>query len=311
MCTTVPLLTVMAVRISEYLGQEVRADGPVLEPAKPGALCPFSGNPCSKVNRSKPLKPVCIVTSRAGKAWIVCKDRLCATSGRSIGEYQKDVLLKICSEVAQRQLLPADVIFKREVPVAVPDASDYHADYVVAIDPCKKGSIRAVLEMQGGGETSTTGKITVAVQNWEDAGDARTNSMLMVEVGASTIETNAWRRQQEQFFVKGRVAVRSNGKLVFCVGELIMDYLQSKISASPPVDLRNGNWTLALICVKVVPSSGDGPSMELQIDRRRTLFTDYEAFVRAITSVGGVDPSLFSPPYLTMNGETWVSEDPI
>ena len=299
----------MPARVLEYLGQQVLDSGPVLRPAQPGALCPFSGNPCSKVNRSEPLKPVCTVSTR-GKSWIVCKDRLCATSGAQFNLYQKDMLLGIAKEVAQREVSEDDVIYKREAPVAVPNASNYHADYVMVIFPGKKNALKLVVEMQGGGETSSTGGITNIVQEWEDAGPERTNSMLTkIAPKTNAIETNAWRRQQEQFMVKGRVAVRSGGKLVFCIGELIFDYLQSKFAAHPPEDLRKGNWTLCLIAIKSTPVVGaPSSSLDVGIDRARTIFTDYDSFVRSITSVGGVDQSLFAPPFMRLNGQEWVGE---
>lgn len=126
---------------------------------------------------------------------------------------------------------------------------------------------------------------------------------------SNAIETNAWRRQQEQFMVKGRVAVRSGGKLVFCIGELIFDYLQSKFAAHPPEDLRKGNWTLCLIAIKSAPVPGGADtSLEVGIDGTRTIFTDYDSFVRAITSVGGVDQTLFAPPFMRLNGQEWVGE---
>lgn len=299
----------MPARVHEYLGQQVLDSGPAIRPALPGALCPFSGNPCSKVNRSKPQKPVCTVSTR-GKNWIVCKDRLCATSGVKFNLYQKDMLLRIAREVAQREVSEDDVIYKREAPVAVPNASNYHADYVMVVFPSKKNALKMVVEMQGGGETSSTGGITNNVQAWEDAGAGRTNAMLSkVAPNSNAIETNAWRRQQEQFMVKGRVAVRSGGKLVFCIGELIFDYLQSKFTAHPPEDLRKGNWTLCLIAIKSAPVQGRADSsLEVGIDSTRTIFTDYESFVRAITSVGGVDQTLFAPPFMRLNGQEWVGE---
>ena len=45
-----------------------------------------------------------------------------------------------------------------------------------------------VLEMQGGGETSNTGKITNLLNSWA-ANPDRTNAMLRAETEASTLET--------------------------------------------------------------------------------------------------------------------------
>ena len=298
---------IMASKVLEYLGRYVEADGPKISPAPKGSLCPFSGNKCSKVNRKNPQHPICTIKSN-DKAWIVCKDRLCATSGAVINSHQKLVLLQIGRAAAQLTVNSDDIIFSRERSIKVPNAAAYRADYVMVIKPNTPRALKLVIEMQGGGETSNTGDITKIVTDWERLGDARCNSDLVkLSNKASPIPANAWRRQQEQFMVKGRVAVRSGGRLVFCIGEVLFDYLQSKISGAPPIDLSRGNWTLCLIAIKANPTEGGFP-LSVSIDNRRTLFTDYDAFVRTITSVGGVDEDLFSPPFETLDGESWVKE---
>ena len=299
--------SIMASEVLEYLGRYVDENGPTITPAPKGSLCPFSGNKCSKVNRKNPQHPVCTIKSN-GKAWIVCKDRLCATSGAVINSYQKIILLQIGRVAAQSQISSDDIIFSRERQIKVPNAAAYRADYVMVIKPNTPRALKLVIEMQGGGETSNTGDITKIVTDWAERGSRRRNSdLIRASNKASPIPANAWRRQQEQFMVKGRVAVRSGGRLVFCIGELLFDYLQSKISNTPPIDLSRGNWTLCLISIKTNPSEAGLP-LSISIDSSRTLFTDYDAFVRTITSVGGVDEDLFKPPFETLDGEHWVKE---
>lgn len=297
----------MASEVFEYLGRYVVENGPQITPALKGALCPFSGNECSKVNRKNQQHPVCTIKSN-DKSWIVCKDRLCATSGAVINSYQKIILLQIGRVAAQSQINPEEIIFSRERPIKVPNAAAYRADYIMVIRPNTPRALKLVIEMQGGGETSNTGDITKIVTDWVELGGERRNyHLLKASNKASPIPANAWRRQQEQFMVKGRVAVRSGGRLVFCIGELLFDYLQSKIANSPPIDLSRGNWTLCLICIKTNPTEAGSP-LSVSIDNSRTLFTDYDAFVRTITSVGGVDEDLFKPPFETLDGDAWVKE---
>jgi len=150
--------------------------------------------------------------------------------------------------------------------------------------------------MQGGGETSNTGNITRHIESWEQDQN-RTNAILAETVaGVGTIETNAWRRQQEQFLIKGNVAIKTgNGRIVFCVGTLLYDYLYSRIENAGLQDLRNHGWTLALIAFKEDKSNPPqaGP-IPLIIDENKLLFTQYHSFIRVLTDQGEPYPELFT-----------------
>ena len=169
-------------------------------------------------------------------------------------EHQKDVLLDIARHVFSPQILPEEICVKREVRLSVTDGTEYNADYILSTNTGRSiyaGPDRLILEMQGGGETSNTGAQTRHIRNWRD-NNLRTNALLREETAASTLETNAWRRQQEQFIVKGNIAMKTwkGYGIAFCVGTLLFDYLMDKLRNANLPDLRRHNWTLALIAIK-------------------------------------------------------------
>ena len=146
--------------------------------------------------------------------------------------------------------------------------------------------------MQGGGETTNTGKLTQLVSEWE-VNPNRTNEQLRAPSEASTLETNAWRRQQEQFIVKGNIAMKTwkGYGIAFCVGTVLFDYLMNKLASANLPDLKDYNWTLALIGIKEDSSLGIQPGpIPLCVDESRTLYTNYQTFVQALINQG--EPSL-------------------
>ena len=313
----------MAVSVAEYLGIDVE-NGNQIFPAVSGSgtnvPCPFREGVCDKV--SKGNKPVCSVRDGSGTLWIVCQHRLCATSPKdaSLTDYQVDVLLAIGRTIWVGDAQKDDIAVKREAPVRTAGRSDSRADYVMVPTPRllsrdKSGSIGpVVLEMQGGGETSNTGALTKLVERWEREPNCENNLSTLVTQAKSvgTIEANAWRRQQEQFLYKGNVAVNSFGRLVFAVGSKLYDYLMNNLAATTMQDLRDANWTLALVGVsedrlKSSESFGTGNSVHLKIDESRLLFTSYQKFVQALTNQGGSDPQLFSGYFIQLDGTTFNS----
>ena len=308
----------MAVSVAEYLGIDVENGGQIF-PAIGGkntkAPCPFRQGECDKL--SKGNKPVCSVRDSSGTIWIVCQHRLCATAPKDspLTDYQMDVLLAIGKTIWVDDAQKEDIAFKREAPVRTKGRSDSRADYVMVPTPHllarnKNDSIGpVVLEMQGGGETSNTGALTRMVEKWENEPNCHLNlaTLIAKDPTVGTIEANAWRRQQEQFLYKGNVAVNSFGRLVFAVGSKLYDYLMKNLAATSMQDLRNANWTLALLGVsedrsKAPGSFGTGKSVHLKIDESRLLFTSYQKFVQALTNQGGSDPQLFNGDFTLLDG---------
>lgn len=299
----------MGVTAAEYYGQRTDVDFPVIVPINDrNALCPFSaGNTCKKLKSGN--QPICSVRKPDGTLWIVCSDRLCATKKDiPLCEHQKHILHDIGRHIFDDSVTRTDICVKREERLNVVEGTKYNADYVISLASGRSdfsGPDRMILEMQGGGETTNTGKLTQLVSEWE-RNEARTNEQLREVSEASTLETNAWRRQQEQFIVKGNIAMKTwkGYGIAFCVGTVLFDYLMNKLASANLPDLKNYNWTLALIGIKeddrnaVVP----GP-IPLCVDESRMLFTNYQTFVQALINQGEPSLDAFRGTFCNLNNE--------
>jgi len=299
----------MVVSVAEYLGQ--RTDSEInIVPVELGEPVsrPFMDRSCEKVLKN--LQPVCAVRKTDNSVWISCEHRLCSSRkknklGQSIGlvKHQQELLLHIAKFIyADEQLTLDEVGIKKEVTIPLPEADhNYHADYVMRNFSSRGKVDEILLEMQGGGETSNTGAITKHVANWAKMA-LPTNKFLRENVAANTIETNAWRRQQEQFLVKGNVVDQTGGKIVFVVGRPLFDYLYKRIRNANLRDLRQHNWTLCLLPIKEKTEqeirSGKIP---LTIDEELALFTNYSTFIRVLTDQGFPCPAIFEGEFTLLN----------
>lgn len=312
----------MAVIVAEYLG--VRTDrGHTIPPievskgpsgVKPFLHCPFKNSYCDKARRGD--KPVCSLRdSNTGELWIVCSHRLCATQKGKVKEpiplndHQKSVLLHVAQHIYDKDIQPSDVLVNREVQIPVTPDSDYSADYVMwrrtpdlatSYNPQRP----VILEMQGGGETTSTGDLTAHITNWENG----TVDLTRPVSKTAPLVTNAWRRQQEQFLVKGNAAMLTGGRMVFCIGSMIYHYLMPRLRSTTIFpSLQNANWSLALLTF--VEDTSDPPpdrpdcaplSIPLKIDQNLSLFTNYSFFVQAITNQGSPCNSIFEGPFIDL-----------
>jgi hypothetical protein len=293
----------MSVRVAEYFGQNTESESPII-PIRDEGICPFMNDKCVKLAQNN--KPVCTVRKNNGDLWIVCRHRLCATKNKiPLSVYQKEVLFEVGKYTFGDDILPEDIAVKREVIIPVVEKSKYYADYIMLNNGSRgrrNGPKRVVLEMQGGGETSSTGAITRNIDSWEANSD-RNNEELGKVVDANPIITNAWRRQQEQFIVKGNIAMQTGGGIVFCVGKPLYDYLWERTKNANLNDLRDHNWTLALIAFKEkVSDEKDGP-LFFEIDETRTLFTNYITFIQTLINQGEPCPKMFEGKFELLNGE--------
>jgi hypothetical protein len=298
----------MGISVAEYYGQRVDVPQPI-SPVTSGAtvLCPFMNQHCHKVKNKN--KPICSVRKNDGNLFIVCENRLCATKKSiPLHNHQRDILYSVAKEIFQSSILKRNVLVKREFAMPVSGRSVYKADFVMVSDEdtsVYKGPSQVVLEMQGGGETSQTGNMTRHVSIWENDQN-RTNAQLAQEIqGMGTIETNAWRRQQEQFIVKGNISVQTmrGSGMAFCVGSTIWDYLHRKVEEGGIKDLKGYNWTLALLGFSEDTSNPPthGP-IPLIVDPERTLYTNYHTFVRALTDQGPPCAGLFEGEFQVISG---------
>ena len=312
----------MTVSVAEYLGQRTDLDHtPIIPvPQKSGAICPFMDRTCDK--SEKGIQPVCSVRKKDGTIWIVCEHRLCATRQKkkipdpvniakkidvSIGlvPHQKDILWKIASTIYRGPFTRSDIGIKRETTIPLPEAdNNYHADYIMRNFAAGSKIDEILLEMQGGGETSSTGAISRHLKEWSE-NPARDNALLRTFVKANPIETNAWRRQQEQFLVKGNVVSQTGGKIVFAVGELLYDYLYNRFRNANLRDLRKHNWTLCILTFSEDRTSSPvtGP-LPLIVNEDKLLFTNYSTFVRFLTDQGGPSTEIFEGEFLLLD-DNW------
>ena len=293
----------VAVLVAEYLGQRTDVDEPVIQPRTGSAECPFMTTNCSKLRRGQ--YPVCSVRKNDGTLWIVCPDRLCSTlKTPDLSEHQRNMLHQLAQCFFSPTIQRSEVAVRREVRLG-----EYKADYIMTLVGGRSpyaGPDRLVLEMQGGGETSKTGSITRHVKQWMTQ-QPRTNALLRCLVDAGTIETNAWRRQQEQFLVKGSIAMKTwkGYGIAFCVGVLLYDYLTSKLQLDTLPDLRTGNWTLALVAITEDATLPKAPGpIPLAVDASRQRFTDYQTFVHALINQGKPSPNSFAGAFKTLDGRT-------
>lgn len=278
--------------------------------ASPDFPCPFRSTSCVKLRKGQ--APVCSVRSpKDDSLWIVCEHRLCSSTPKNVPltSYQTEILRMIADTIAPQWSGNSRVAVQREGSVRrrpgqnSPD--DSSADYFMVFVDGESSELHPrfkpiILEMQGGGETSNTKAMSNHVKDWENG----LADKLDMPVQVSSIETNAWRRQQEQFLIKGSVATRSNGKLVFVVGARLFDKLMSNLTSPPTTIDVDGGWTLAVLgIVESEGGVGTGSSIRLGIDPSRSLFTDYGAFARALTDQGQYDPELFFGNYVTLDGE--------
>lgn len=306
----------MSCSIVEYLGQSIEQNAHQVQRhyiSKGNKLtlsCPFRYGACDKA--LKGYKPICSVRDGDGNLWITCEHRLCSTTksqrhsstGKKINNaplipYQKSILAEIATEIYGAGITIGDVKVKREVAVPVEGGNTYKADFVM-INKGTQNAFNVILEMQGGGETTNTGHITEHVKDWE-LDHSLYNSDLASSISkAGTLVTNAWRRQQEQFLVKGNVVTQTGGRIVFAVGTLLYDYIHGRIERANLRQLQDHGWTLALISFRENGLKPDN-SVQLEIDHSRKLYTNYNTFVRTLTDQGAPCPELFDGPFLDIN----------
>lgn len=305
----------MPVSVAEYLG--VRTDtslqvAPVFNlSSKPKIPCPFRNHHCLKT--AKGQQPVCSVRDTSGELWIVCEHRLCATTPKAgpVNEHQKKILRLVAETIYGAGISDDEILIKREEQIPITATSDYKADFIMWRSSPQSGTPfggdrACIVEMQGGGETAGTEKLTAHLKNWALHSNP-TNQFLTQPANAVPLVTNAWRRQQEQFIVKGSVAMLTGAGMVFCVGSLLYDYLIQRLTTVNLQDLKSNSWNLVLVAF-VEDKNGVAPScapnsIQFTIDASRTLHTNYFSFVQALTNQGAPQPQVFLGNFQTLNGQ--------
>lgn len=297
----------MPIRIAEYLGSRIDRRVKIERASKDTPhLCPFMNGNCSKIKQG--YKPVCSVRTTDNTIWIVCRNRLCATKKDvPLSEHQVGILAQVAKAIFRPNIELDEILVRREVPIPLEDgASSYLADFIMiakGLPLDHPGPSRVVLEMQGGGETSNTGKLSRHVAAWETGKNRDAEALAQAIDGVGPIVTNAWRRQQQQFLIKGNVAVQTGGGIVFCVGTLLFDELNRAVKNAGLRDLEGHAWNLAVLgfCEQHVPTTETG-SISFVIDDDRKLFTNFHTFVRALADQGKANKEIFLGSFESLDG---------
>lgn len=317
----------MAVTIAEYLGQRTDSNIDIL-PIKlkeeKEVLCPFMDRNCDKV--SKGLPPVCIVRKDNGLIWLVCEHRLCSSRTKkkireadkireipiSLVPHQIDILTQIAQIIYNDATIkPSEISVKREAHIKLPDADiSYHADYLMANSKIDSKVNKIILEMQGGGETSSTGAITRHLEEWAQL-ENPDNAFLSKKLAANSIETNAWRRQQEQFIIKGNVAEKTDARMTLAMGVPLFNYLKKRFIEASNLNDVPDNWSLCLIgfdeyqdgTFKLDNRFYKYPPNPIVLKAKSDciLFTNYESFLKILTQQGAECVDLFKGKFLRLD----------
>lgn len=250
----------MPVSVGEYLAQRTDIDKPAIYPTalnpRVAPTCPFMGQKCSKINRKKPQHPVCSVRAATGKPWIVCTDRLIPARTNTLTPYHIAALGSVAEHLFPG-VYTGDIGYRRQVSIKVGKKTKVVLDYVLdARIANSTGRNKVILEIQGGGETSSTGTITNHVKSWS-LQKPPTNAFLrkgLPKVGI--IPNNAWKRQLEQIGRKYAVTQRFGGAFALVMGEVFYDYIRHLFPQSCPYFPE---WEIALVSLAESPSTQTGP----------------------------------------------------
>jgi len=93
--------------------------------------------------------------------------------------------------------------------------------------------------------------------------------------------------------------------IAFCVGTLLFDYLRDKLVSANLPDLKEYNWTLAILGIKEdadVPVT-PGP-IPITIDETRVLYTNYQTFVQALINQGEPSLNAFKGEFINLNNNS-------
>jgi len=297
--------------IAEFLGQRTDINEPDILPSELGGdlvpTCPFSGVACRKLSANPPMHPVCSVRvygrDRKGEPFIVCSDRLLPAKARTLSPSQIAALASV-AHVVFPSANTMNVGYKRQVSIGV-GQTKLVLDYVLQVKPEANydfGSSKVILEVQGGGETSSTGTITRYVTDWsalteptnEFLSQKLTTEYLRNHTGKKKVSipgiipNNAWKRQLDQILKKATLTRHFGGAFALVMGEVLYDYVQNSVTGGR--DFFPG-WEIALLGISETPSSHSG-AIPINIVSK-SIFMTFSEFITALQS--------FSIPEKTAN----------
>ncbi|MEP7288846.1 MAG: hypothetical protein ABI947_24100 [Chloroflexota bacterium] len=309
----------MAVSVAEYLGMRTDVELPIEPCEVPPVtratipLCPFNNLPCSKIskkNKNGSKHPVCAVRKNDGTFYIVCEDRLISASTVQISDYQKEMLLQTAKALFHPDIESHQIGYKSEVRIRTGENKRHRADFILAaVDEGIQtfGPRRILVEVQGGGETNNTGSISRHLEQW--AQETKDNVFLRKSVGAGTIETNAWRRLQEQLFAKATTAKKTGCGFAVLLGEVVFDYVANTIPEIHTLQMakEDRGWDMAFIVFREKHLNPDrqvsSGAVELELDTEKTIYTKLETLLAILLTRGWFSPEAFAGDYKTLSGE--------
>lgn len=281
-------------------------------------MCPFNGNPCIKIVRENFFKPpVCSVrnyTRRASekKLYITCEHRLISSQVHNITEYQKTMLLHVAKKLFHPSITRDQVAYRAEREINTGVTNNSKADFILAVTDENLqtlGPRRMIVEVQGGGETGNTGKITKGIIEPWAAAKNPTNDLLRTPTSkASPIPVNAWRRSQQQLIAKGKTAQVTGYGFAILFGEFVFDYLVANVLPELPLLQvpKDAEWNTAFVVFKEQhsPEIAYPPkSVPLMIDDSKTVFTTMDLFINAVQRREiSPDNEAFSGKFTTLDG---------
>jgi hypothetical protein len=248
------------------------------------------------------MHPVCSVRS-GDRIFVVCSDRLVPANASVLTPSH----IQILSQVTQTLFPGADheqVGYKRQIGVKLGKSRSVYMDYVVAVNNERfLGRRGAIVEIQGGGETSNTGTLTRHISAW--AADLnRTNAMLrnpLSKVGL--IPNNAWKRQLEQITRKQPYAAEFGGGFALVMGSLLYDYVDANV---PGGRAYFPDWQVALVELQEELLQHK-PSGAVPFTVGKSRFLTYPEFIASLTSTAMRNdlPNPFLGDYTSLTNDTF------
>lgn len=285
----------MAVKIIEFLGMNAHDLSPS-DSRLANKFCPYMGKTCKKIDRYGEQKPMCVVESTGGIPLIVCEHRLLSTDMQNPTSYQRSRLVEIAEVIFENGIEPKDIEYKYEVTTKLRQRADF-----VLRD--KRNGDACILEIQGGGETSSTKILSDHVTKWENNEEVRLDHFPVRVKKDGKIATpglipaNAWRRLQEQLIVKGGICVSSKKRFVAAMGKTIYLHLLRKLPSIESIKQQKTNaWDCAFIPYEILK----GESINFYLDKDNILYLDLKELITRLIEYGERDDELFTTNMISL-----------
>lgn len=283
----------MSVSVGELLGQSVTSTQDIIpyDLTRGIPTCPFTHSECTKLKKeTNKTEPVCSVIS-SGRLYPVCENRVLPSLKDATNQEFRGQLYNIA-----KTLFPncshQDLKFGLQQSITIGRSESGKKDVVRTdfafrvTDPEYPNTSRAILEVQAGGETSSTNQLTQHVKSWR-LERFPTNEMLRLPVKRpGLIPNNAWKRTLEQILRKGPLAVKFGGGLAVALGTINFDYFTRFIRNGSPI---YPNWELALVEMK-----DNWPNDSIRFQPGRVVFFSFEEVIDSLRSYP-YDPDLPDP----------------